>query len=489
LQNNRLWIKLGYLGVIFMILFGEYGVSDIQASSACTPSLQNPGLRNNDGSPHIIPAPHQKTGRTIDVTIFGADPNDNGKDDRPAIEQAIRSARPGDEVFFPNGVYNLYSRWSSDNDADIRLVSEINLRGESETKTILKTNLDNNPMQHGKSSNYNVIRGIAVCDFTITNLTITSTWNRKFTTDTKNNNPQAGGPTYGINLGTLVSTKLDAASKRIIIENVTVEKFRRGGIMVNFGCHDIILRNCTAQNATDLGGGGAGYGFIFQGKGHQTSNKNPYLGTIDDNYWNEIDSCKTFGPYIRHAALLEYWAHNNLVTYCQFQGTRLDAIDLHGEDEYNNEITENTVTGTADGAGIGIGNSGATHDRSGPANWIHHNRIDGCKKGITCEFGSNLEVIEDNEINNNTVFPNGCGIGLGATDGSIVQNNKIRHNKALGFQAIYLYCNPAENESDKGNPTNCTIIQNLASENTDDRIIRGPGILDEDWATNIIDSQ
>jgi polygalacturonase len=65
------------------------------------------GLRNPDGTPHITPPPHVVTGKTLDVTKFGADPANSATDDRPAIEAALDAAKAGDEIYFPNGTYNL----------------------------------------------------------------------------------------------------------------------------------------------------------------------------------------------------------------------------------------------------------------------------------------------------------------------------------------------------------------------------------------------
>ena len=63
---------------------------------------------------------------------YGADPADNASDDRPAIQRAIDEAVPGDEVFFPNGVYNLNS--TPDGLTNLILKSEVNLRGKPERR-------------------------------------------------------------------------------------------------------------------------------------------------------------------------------------------------------------------------------------------------------------------------------------------------------------------------------------------------------------------
>ena len=65
------------------------------------------GLTNPDGTVHALHTPNPVTGATIDVTGYGVDLADNASDDRVAIQNAINAASPGDEVYLPNGVYNL----------------------------------------------------------------------------------------------------------------------------------------------------------------------------------------------------------------------------------------------------------------------------------------------------------------------------------------------------------------------------------------------
>lgn len=67
------------------------------------------------------------------------------------------------------------------------------------------------------------------------------------------------------------------------------------------------------------------------------------------------------GPYLRHGALIQFVAHNNVLRGNTFNGTKLDAIDLHGELEYLNEISGNVITDVLTGAGIGLGNTGVQH--------------------------------------------------------------------------------------------------------------------------------
>ena len=78
----------------------------------------------------------------------------------------------------------------------------------------------------------------------------------------------------------------------------------------------------------------------------------------------------------------------------------LDAIDLHGEGEYLNEIRDNTVIG-GQRAGIALGNSGGSknkHDASGPGNWVHSNDLIGNRQGVLVILGTPDTLIEDNRI-------------------------------------------------------------------------------------------
>lgn len=76
--------------------------------------------------------PHQVTGATLNVLDFGADPADNAQDDRIAIQNAIDAATAGDEVFIPNGVYNLVT--SPDGFINLKLKSGVNLRVRASRK-------------------------------------------------------------------------------------------------------------------------------------------------------------------------------------------------------------------------------------------------------------------------------------------------------------------------------------------------------------------
>jgi hypothetical protein len=442
-------------------------------SSSWISSLQDrkPGLYNADGTAHPVPEAHKVSGKTINVVSdYGAD-NTGASDARSSIETAMNAASAGDEIYFPDGTYYLSSAWTSDAKSNIRLKSRVNIRGQSQSGTILKTSFNDayTSSNTAGSNSMFVIRGTGVHDIYISEMTITSAWSGSYSTDTSNSNPYHGGPDICI----LFSAGSSSYSWNIVVENVTVEKYLNIGIKMDKGCYDTVIRGCKARNATDVAGGGCGYGFQLSGLYNNSLDNlaayaNPNLGTLNDNYFNTVDSCTTGNKYIRHAALIQYWAHNNQVINCVFSDTCLDSVDLHGEDEYLNEISGNTISNSLNESAVGLGNSGGTsvvHDKSGPFNFIHHNVITNCKRGIAVQYGTPLTVISDNVISSCSVS-NGVGICLGFAPDTVVRGNTISNNKASGFKGIYLYKDAAEGYSSEGAPSGCSITGNTVTGNT-----------------------
>jgi hypothetical protein len=421
-------------------------LSSVATSSAATVQVPagNPGLRNADGSlhqPHSIAAPTKiidvvaravELGHNIDLT-------DSASDDQLAIEAVLKDAQTtaGAQVYFPEGTYNIRS---------ISLPkSDLQLQGQSRDETIFKSNL------HNEGTSLNIY---GKNNIKIKSITFTSTWSGNYSTDTNVNNPEVGGPKYAI--------ATSGNSYNITLDDLLLEKFSRMGVRIAAGSHDVIVRNSLARNATDVAGGGAGYGFVIQGPTHNNAAKNPYLGDpLQDTYFNILENNTSDSPYIRHAVIVQYWAHNNLITGNHFDETRLDAIDLHGEDEYANEISHNRVT-NSQRAGIALGNSGAGHDKTGIENWIHHNTIERSAWGITVQFGTAYSTIENNTIRENNSLTHApiCAIRLGSSSHSVLRNNQIVENLVAGHLGICLTDDNAEGEEPKGGPSNWVISGN-----------------------------
>ena len=107
------------------------------------------------------------TGKTLDVTDFGANPDPDSPDDADAIRAALDAAEPGDEVVLPTGTYDLRTTDPADESANIVLRSGVDLRGEGQENTVLVTSLDG-------EDNSRVIRGSGIQDVIVADFTITS---------------------------------------------------------------------------------------------------------------------------------------------------------------------------------------------------------------------------------------------------------------------------------------------------------------------------
>ncbi|TDG00528.1 S-layer homology domain-containing protein [Paenibacillus piri] len=448
-----------------------------------------PGLFHADGTPYIPYEPNRNPSKTWNiVTDFGAKPDDPDFDNTPVINNAISDPRvaAGHEIFFPDGVYHLKSTMSGDALSNFQVKSNVNLRGESEQGTILLSYFN------GNNGSTRVIKAFGKKELLISNFTIKSIFESKlnepgadgqpdyaYSVNTNTANPKIGGFGNGI----YIDQTGNIGSNKIVIEHVTVEHFQRMGIRVSRS-QEITIRNSTFKNATDVGAGGAGYGIAVQGD----TTKVNHFGEPIDVYFNIVENNNFLGPYIRHGVIIQHFAHNNLITKNYANGTLLDSIDLHGENEYLNEISYNVIENVPKEA-IGVGNTGGTppntnHSASGPKNYIHHNTLKHNRDGIMVYMGSPDTIIEENEIiattdynmfsgtngvNNavNTV-QDGVGIKLHNAPGTIVKNNVIRGNTASNYWGILLaHHNGDSGQSGlgAGDPENVQLIGNTVTGN------------------------
>lgn len=409
-----------------------------------------PGLVTPQGDRYVPVEPGAVQGRTIDVRDHGADPAPNSGDDAAAIRAAIDAAQPGDEVYLPAGTYDLLSTESADPTTNIALRTGVHLRGAG-SATVLKSALTP-ATQSGK-----VLRGYGIQNVSISELTVSSTFDGPLPTDHRDN-AAAGGPAYGIVVANLGSRP----SARVLVEGVTVERFQKVGVRIDKS-RDVTVRDSTFRSATSVGGGGNGYGVSIQG----TPGADRYAYD-DDSRYNAVVGNDFDGTHLRHAILLQYWTHNNLVAGNIIRGGVLDAIDLHGEDEYLNEIADNVITdGSA--AGIALGNTGGTstqHDASGRGNWIHGNELTNNREGILLILGSPDTVVEDNVIKQGRGDHVRSGIEVRNAPGTVVQRNSIHANRADGFWGIHLANDPGDNGHASGVPTDVVVKDNLVVGNS-----------------------
>ncbi|MDF2698613.1 MAG: hypothetical protein K0Q49_169 [Haloplasmataceae bacterium] len=398
-----------------------------------------PGLYEKDGSDHIRTVANERTGMSIDVTLYGAKPNDPNFDNVIPVKEAILDAQAGDEIYFPAGTYyfktaTLYTPYIS----HINLKTGVNLRGESKETVSLVSNFT----QLDNQKETTVISVVNASNVKISGVTITSIVLDSELPDkdiSSKNSYNYDAPKYGISVE---NTKIGQIVSNVSIDNVLIEKFQRIGIRVK-SSRDVAITNSKFQKAVDLGGGGAGYGISIQGSGNNIDLTNTNFDTL----FNVVENNEFIGPWLRHGTIIQYYAHNNLITNNIYRDGLLDCIDLHGEDEYLNEVSYNEVFNTRAGAGIAAGNSGATHDATGPGNYIHHNTIDGGRRGIDVILGTTYSFIYDNTIKNLSA-ENSTGIQVSNAPHTVIKNNvieNIRGEKSKGINIVYAFIwnNPA----------------------------------------------
>lgn len=321
--------------------------------------------------------PDPVTGVTHNILDYGATPGQDHDDDALAVQAAIDSARPGDEVFLPNGTYHVKTI--------MRFKTGVSIRGESREGSVIAARLSSGTEVFKASPGVN---NFAVSDFSLTS--------------------GGGGNSVGypIQVGGASPSALNAW--RISFTRLAIDAFERYAITARNGKH-ILIRDCELSGATNTGGGGYGYGVMI---GYPESSNN----------W--IDSCNV-GPPMRHAVVIQYGAHHNLVENSTGTDCVKDTFDLHGEGEYSNEFRFNTAIRSLR-AGFGVGNTGSTHDASGPNNWIHHNETFGCLHAAEVIQGSHNQLIEDNYFHDASGdYPFGVRIYNGAGDNITVRGNDI----------------------------------------------------------------
>ena len=368
------------------------------------------------------------TGAAIDVRDYGATPNDDSNNDTIAIQAAINAASAGSEVYVPAGRYTLRT-------GGIALKSGVSLRGESRGATVFVTNMSATVQYLFQA--FPGTTNVRLTDFTV----------------------RLGAGTPVDMVVRLGSGRWDTDNtqyslvERFTIARLAISGFQRMGISLENTRH-VLVWNTDISNATAQGGGGQGYGITLN---FDRASENWIVGN-------------SIGPAIRHAVLLQYRTHNNLVELNTTNGTTQDAFDLHGEDEHRNELRFNVVASCsridpATGAttypsGFGVGESPASgttgmaaHDATGPFNWIHHNEVRaGCFGGIRINNTDNT-FVEDNTLTgnafgirvgdlnasnhtwimSNTVSGNIVGILLGAADSVLMRGNSSKGNSGYGL--------------------------------------------------------
>ncbi|MCI9182375.1 MAG: hypothetical protein HFG90_03870 [Acholeplasmatales bacterium] len=387
-----------------------------------------PGLRDKDGQEHLAFKENHTIGKSINVRLFGARPNDIAFDNTLAFQNAIASAKPGDEVFVPRGKYYFKTAIvTSPYYAHLRLASGVNFRGEGKDQSILISDFqkgENGSKAYGKKTATLVCGNMS--NSMISDLGFSATADDsclpKDMNDTKSNNPEGNqhAPAFGI---VVYNTSIQGLTENIYIQNVYIEYFQYDGIRL-YCTRNCKIANSVITKATDIGGGGAGYGIEIRGYGHEYFQ---YIDTRLDSCYNIVEEVEVIGPYIRHGIILSYMTHNNLFYKNKVLDSADDAFDVHGQDEFLNVFSQNYAKCSRRGAGLGLGNTGSTHDESGYGNIAYENHFIGCKYGVTVARGTKYTQLIKNKIEE-------CSYTIYINDGPYtVQKDNIIISKKKGM--------------------------------------------------------
>jgi hypothetical protein len=328
--------------------------------------------------------PENNYGSEFNLSDFGATFGESSDDDSQAFRTALAAMQYGDRLVVPEGEFHLKS--------SITIPGGMTIFGAGLEHTILKTSGIDDAFQIAPGSQDITLSGLAIV-----------------------------GEDQLLDHGVFVGEPGGVPPQRIWLNRLRIEFFNRRAIQVRSAKH-VKIEACVLLNANQLGGGGFGYGIT--------------LNDADNNN-NWVTDC-VIGPVIRHGVLIQFSAHNNLVENNTCFETTEDAYDLHGEDEYANELRFNLAYWDGDSStvgspsGFGIGNTGATHDNSGPVNWIHHNEVRGYQIGIEVIQGSHIQFIDGNLLRDNA--DSGIKIHNGGGNSVIARGNTIS-GSANGVQA------------------------------------------------------
>ena len=344
--------------------------------------------------------PENATGSVVSLNDFGATDGNSSDDDSVAFQAAFAAMSFGDVLTVPAGEFHIKST--------MVVPSGLTIRGAEDETSILNT--------IGVNDAFRVSPGSR--DVTISNMVIV-------------------GKGDQLDHGVFIGEPGGLAPERVWLKGLRIERFNKRAIQVRNAKH-VKIEGCRILNALQLGGGGFGYGVTLNDSG---------------NHNNWVTNC-FIGPVIRHGVLIQFSAHNNLVEGNTCFETTEDAYDIHGEDEHGNELRFNLAYWDGDSssvgspAGFGIGNTGATHDNSGVANWIHHNEVRGYQIGVEVIQGSHVQFIDRNiltanadagiKIHNgggnsiylrgNTITGSDVGVQALRSAGLVVDGNKVSGN-------------------------------------------------------------
>ena len=402
---------------------------------------KKPGFYNPDGSVFTLPNENQSTGNRINVVMFGAKANDEDFDNTNAVKQAIASAKENDYIYFPAGRYYFSSNTlSSPYFSHIYVyTNNLNIKGAGADSTFLVSKFS---AEHNLSKQTATLTIMNASNVTVSDLSFTAEVPEdKMPVDLNTSQSNAEGNQYAPNtqIAVLNSDPIEP-TKNVVIRNCKISYFQVAGVYLR-KTQECRVIDCSISDATDIGGGGAGYGICIAGNGFESFTM---VGSTTDSRYNFVAHNIFTGPYLRHAIILSYVTHNNLIYDNTVDGCQDEPLDLHGEDEFLNVITKNKVKNLTR-TGIGLGNPGSTHDATGPGNIVYGNEVENAAGGIQISYGT-----PDTQIYNNTfkkLKDGSIGINVLFGPNTVIRNNQVvditGDSKGISVSYSYVWNDPS----------------------------------------------
>lgn len=178
---------------------------------------------------------------------------------------------------------------------------------------------------------------------------------------------------------------------------------------------DTHVARVLVEDATDVGGGGHGYGVSFsytQGS------------VVRDSLFRGV---------MRHSITISWGSRENVVFANSFDrgaphAEQYASVDIHGQDDYGNLVERNWLSGGEEG--LMVGGGGTSHGNDGPWNVLRGNRVENVDDGISVFKKTFDTIIEDNVVVGTRAY--GMRIESGS-DRAHVRGNRVMSWAGVGI--------------------------------------------------------